>query len=435
MSSQFRPPAANRLRRRTAVLTAGLLAIGLGACSGGGTPTPGPTPARADAVALRADAPDGLSIGVVISLTSAPGEGAEWRDAAEGARVATRRFELGGTDVRLIGANDKGTERGAASAVRTLVDRGVAGIVLATSGDHVRGGLNEAAAAGVPVVLPYTEDAAHLPPGAWVTGPEAPVAAGRLVQALRARGARRPFLVDAGGGPLEALVPSGTATLRTDADPAALAAKLKRRQRRDDTSFDAVVVSGPATRQATVVQALQGAGIDVPFFLTPDALSPAFAAALRKADGSLSAEFVSVGLDAGDAAALEPSAAGRALAAYFSALRMTAAEPALQDLLGERPFAEVAGAADVRSHDAVVALVRAAEAAGRTAPAEVSSRLSGLRLTRGDGLAGPALSFTSPGAVAADDMVALGATPTSPGVRPEPGRGSSSLFWFPMPAS
>ena len=433
MTARLGVVGRRQLRRGAAVLAAGLLVAGLAACGDGESPAP--KPAHADAVALSAEVPDDLSIGVVVSLASAPGQGVEWRDAAEGARVAAQRFQLGGADVTLVGANDKGTAQGATAAVKSLIGAGVAGIVLASSGTHLQAAVQEAAALGTPVLLPYVEDTTALPPHAWLTGPDGTVADGRLLQALRQRGARRPFLVDAGGGPIDALVPSGTATFRAGGDPSVLVKTLRQRQTSTNTAFDAVVVSGPAALQATVVQAMQGARIGVPFFLTPQALSPTFPAALAKANGSLSDEFITAGLDVGDAGALASSPAGRSLAAYFSALRMTAADPEVQDLLGDRPFTAVVGAADVRSHDAVVALVRASAAAGSTAPAEVATALSGLRLGSDAGTAGPALDFTSATAVGSDAVVALGATTASPGLRPGTGATPPALFWFPMPAS
>lgn len=420
-------------------LVAALVMAGVTGCTGGSstpaaTPAPPPKPAPAGAVQLGAAVVDHLTIGMVISSASAPGEGAEWRDAAEGARVATRRFQLGGTAVDLVAVNDKGTAQGGAAAVSTLMGRNVAGIVLASSGPHLQGALDKAAQAQVPVLLPYAEEAGKLPAGAWLTGPTTQTVDVRLVEALHQRDITKPFLVDAGGGPVGGLAPSGRRAFKAGGDQAALGKALAQRRRKKSTSFDAVVVSGPAELQAAVVQGLQGGGVDVPFFLTPEALSPAFPVALRKVDGSLSGQFVSAGLDDGDAAALKSSAAGRALAAYFSGVRLTAADPETMDLLGDRSFSAVAGAADVRSHDAVVSLVRAAEKAGSNDPAKVAQALSGLTLTDREGLAGPALNFSTAHAIADDAVVAIAATPDSPGLRPQTAADSPALFWFPVPA-
>ena len=192
--------------------------------------------------------------------------------------------------------------------------------------------------------------------------------------------------------------------------------------------MDSIVVSGPPELQARVVAALQGSGVDVPVLLTGSALSPGFPDALAQAGGSLAGPLLSVGLDDGDVTALESNESGRALAAYFSGLQLAAGDPATKDLFGDRPFSEVAGAADVSSHDAVVALVRAAAVAGSTEPAEVAAAIPGLRLGTADGLAGPALDFGSTVAVTDDAVVALAATSASPGVRPA--SDAPALYWF-----
>jgi len=188
------------------------------------------------------------------------------------------------------------------------------------------------------------------------------------------------------------------------------------------------VVSGPPQLQAAVVAALQGTSADVPILLTPQALSPAFPAALTTAGGSLSPQLLSVGLNDGDTTALEATDAGRALAAYFSGLQLAATDPTTKDLAGDRAFAEVAGAADVSSHDAVVAFVRAAVVAKSTEPAKVAEALPGLRLGTVDGIAGPPLDFASTEAVADEAVVPLASTAVSPGVRPA--SEAPALYWF-----
>ena len=67
------------------------------------------------------------------------------------------------------------------------------------------------------------------------------------------------------------------------------------------------------------------------------------------------------------------------------------------------------------SHDAVVALVRAAAVAGSADPAKVWEAIPGLRLGTADGLAGPPLDFASTVAVPDDAVVTLAATSVSPG--------------------
>ena len=130
-----------------------------------------------------------------MTLTGAPGEGAEWRDAAQGAVVAARRFALGGTKVTLVAVNDKGTSDGATTAVKTLAGRNVAAIVVATTGAHVTAGLTQAAADKIPVLMPYDQGAAGAAGQVWSTGPGTP---GHRRPAGRADGGARPGRAAAG---------------------------------------------------------------------------------------------------------------------------------------------------------------------------------------------------------------------------------------------
>ena len=416
------------LRSFGAAVLVALLA-GLTACNSP-EPVAEPSPAPATSVKLTADVPDGLTIGVVVSVTSTPGEGAQWRDAAQGAQVAASRYAAGGTTITLLPVNDKGTAKGAKAAIDQLADRGVAGIVVATSGSHLRDALQEAATRNIATLLPYATSAEGLPEQSWLTGADSQVSDQRLIEALRQQNLHRPYLIDAGGGDIEGLKPVGSSTFAAGDDPGTLARKLAKGLRKDESSLDAIVVSGPAELQGRLVAALQGAGIETPILLTSDALAPVFPAAVVKAGGSLSGVFVTAGLDVGDATALQPNDAGRAAAAYYSAVSLLAADPQATDLLGQTTFSSVAGAADPRSHDAVVALVRAAATAKSNEPAAVAAALAGSKLGWPDGLAGPALDFAAPVAVAPDAVRVLSATPDSPGVRPTSAQ-APALYWYP----
>lgn len=414
-----------RLVRTGAALAAGFTLATTGACS---VSTPATGLAQPVPVELQADLPGQLTIGVEVTLSGAPGEGAEWRDAAQGAVVAARRFALGGTKVTLVGVNDKGTSDGATAAVKKLAGRNVAAIIVATSGAHVAAGLAEATADHIPVLMPYDLGTSGATGQVWSTGPGRRASDTRLVAAMADRKLDAPLLVDAGGGAVTGLTPREAQTFAAGGDAAGLAKGIARRQRQLDTAVDSIVVSGPPELQAIVVAALQGTSVDVPILLTPQAVSPAFPAALASAGGSLSGPLLSVGLDDGDATALEATDAGRALAAYFSGLQLAATDPGTKDLFGDRPFAAVASGADVSSHDAVVAVVRAAVIAKSTEPGEVGQALPGLRLGTADGVAGPPLDFASTQTVADDAVVPLASTAVSPGVRPA--SDAPALFWF-----
>ncbi|WP_179950969.1 ABC transporter substrate-binding protein [Xylanimonas oleitrophica] len=396
-------------------------------------------------VALTAPgAPAGTTIGVVVTLGSDESQGAGWNRAAQGAAVAAHRFGLGGTDVTLLTLDDQGTVEGGRAAVQRLVDRGASGVVLATSGDHVQGALEASAAAGVPVVMPYADGEAA---GAdvWSTAPDEEQVAEALADALG--GAERPLLVDAGGSVPAALPTAGSLAFRPGDDVTSLGQEVARltgaapAAPEDQTqgeaggaTFDAVVVAGPPTQQAVVVQALQAADVTARVVLTPEATSPAFAGALQERGGAVSSELVTVGADWDDAVALRQDAAGRAMSAFLGAVRLLAEEPAATNLTEDVPFAEVAGAADSRSHDAVVALVRAVAAAESTDPGKVADALGGLRLSARDGVAGPALDLTRR-AVLDGEVRPLHASAQDLGLRPAAQDGTVRTVWFPAPVA
>lgn len=404
------------------------------------TPAAEAVPATVPVPIRVAHVPDGTKIGVVVTLGD--GEGSEWDEAAQGALVAERRLTLGGTDVEIVTRNDGGSAGGGERAVQALVDSGVSGIVVASSGAHVSGALEAAADAGVPVVLPYAPSGSD----SWSTAPSSASTTAAMEQALR--GATSPLLVDLGGGAPSGLEVAHVITADDAADDTALATTVAERtgaataaasatpaagaepeEAPAPVDSDAVVVSGPAARQGAFVAALQSADVTVPVVLTPQATSPAFGTALADANGSLSGTFVSAGVATDDARALTSDEQGRAMSAFLGGVRVLADDADAQNLTDDQPFSAVAWAADSRSHDAVVALVRAVGAARSDAPDEVSDALSALRLDAGDGIAGPALDFRQQQALRADATV-LAASAQRLGLRPTTAEPIASLVWF-----
>lgn len=370
--------------------------------------------------------PDTTKIGVVVTLGD--GEGSEWNEAAQGALVAERRLALGGTDITLVTKNDGGTSAGAKTAVESLAKSGVAGIVVASSGKHVSGALTTAAEKHIPVVVPY----ASADKDSWSTAPSAESIGAAMTTALG--DAKSPLLVNLGGGAPAGLRVAHVLDGDDTADTAGLATTIASRTGATDADdstdeasdadpkaapdSDAVVVSGSAQRQGALVAALQAADVTVPVVLTPDATSPAFGAALVDAGGSLSGSFRTVGVATDDARALSSDAEGRAMSAFLGGVRVLADDPDAQNLTGDRPFSAVAGAADARSHDAVVALVRAVGKAGSTEPSDVTDALAALDLDSAAGIAGPALDFTRQQALGASATV-LAASAQPLGLRPD----------------
>jgi ABC-type branched-subunit amino acid transport system substrate-binding protein len=387
------------------------------------------TPAAAPAVAvpLLADDAQPVHVGVVVTGAAARGQGTEYAAPAAGARVAEFRLDQAGDRVTLDVVDDRGTPEGAVAAVRRLVDAGVAGIVYASAGTHLDPALEVAADAGTAVLLPYDTRDELAGDTAWRTGPSDEQVSDRVSALLAERGQRSPvvFTSDGAGERLAALG-TGAALTPGDALPgevAAAAAALT------DGRADGVVVDASAETAAEIVAALQGSAPTVPVVLGPSALSPAFSARLTDLGSTgvatTAGQFSTVGPAAAD------SSTDQGMAGFLAAVRLAAQDAALPALVGADSFGvSGAGAADVRSHDAVVAIAAAAAEAGSGDPSAVLGALGGMSLDADAGLAGPALDFGDPQALDLEDVAVLQATTRGPGrgVAGEPG-----LSWFVLP--
>lgn len=427
------------MRRLQALAATAAALLVLGACSGedeaaedaGGT---GDAVEPAPVDLSVGDLAETVRVGVLVSSGATGAEGGDVLARAQGAVVAQQRLVGGGADVELVVRDDRGDAASAQQAVAELVDAGVVGIVVGSTGPHLDAALQDASAAGVATVLPY----AAAPEGAgevWSTAPSVAAVGARISEGLESLTYDAPFVVTIDGAPIEGV--DAAASLATTSD-ALGAAVTSIEQAVADGTVDSVVIAGPASAQGQLAAGVQtvGRGEDdtaavLPVALTPQALGPAFGTSLAAASGVLDTPFLTAGPDAGDATTLAGGPTGNDAAAFFAALRSAAADPSVLDLLGG-PFAAVAGSADIASHDAVVSLVRAAEAAGSVEPAAVADELAGLALDGTDGLAGPALSFASPQALADDEVQLLVATTNDPGVRPPSSDPAvtSGLYWF-----
>ena len=296
------PPRSRTAHRSVALLGALLLPLGLAACTGSETDDDvEDTTARPASVALGATAASGeaaaeplsATLGVVVTLRSRRGEGSDQRFGAAGAQLAAYRMSLGEAEVDLEVVDDDGTTAGARDAVASLVEAGVAGIVVASQGEHLSEALADAADAGVPVLLPY-DRRDTLPDGVWQTGPSASAVDAALLEALRADGHESPYVVTADGLEVDGVGSADGATYR----PGRAGQVVRRALDALDTgSADAVVVAGSASTQADLVARFAGVGADtaVPLYLSPEALSPAFPRALVDEADALVGGLVSVG--------------------------------------------------------------------------------------------------------------------------------------------
>ena len=399
-------------------------------------------------VALKAEGlPKDFSIGVVLTLGQSGEPGSEYNRAAQGAIVAAQRFAQGGAAVALLAQNDRGTEDGARAAVLALAEQGASGVVVATTGPQARAAAKTAEELGLPAILPYAEpsDPAQ---ATWTTGPSDASVQAALRTALN--GKNRVLLVGDGGGTPASVGISQTlnldgfddvtglaqeAAIRTGDQlrPPAADAPAGAESTRVAEPADAVVVSAATPqRLARLVQALQSRDVSVPVVIPAGATAPAFASTLAELDGAASGQLVSVAPAGGDATALQQDAQGRGMSAFLSAVRLASGDPEVRNLTDDAPFSADAWAADSRSHDAVVALVRAAALAESGEPSKVGAALRTMSFGPGEGLAGPALDFSRSAALTAE-ATPVYASPQDLGLRP-PDEDAPRLVWVPAPA-
>ena len=391
-----------------------------------------PAAAPAVEVAPTGELPGPLTVGVVVTSTSARGEGAEYAALATGARVAEFRLDEGGDDrAQLTVVDDRGTSEGAVAATRTLLDAGVGGIVYASAGPHLDAALELAAAGQTAVLLPYETRDELAGDTAWRTGPSDEQVAEQLDTLLSGRGQRAPLVLTAEqtGSDVAALADDSRLTELTAGD--ALAGQVATAVAAlTGGTADALVVAASAETSAETVAALQGLAPTAPVVLGPAALAPAFAARLTDLGASGGAttagQFLTVG------PAVTDSSGSPEVARFLAAVRLAAQDTDLPALFQGDTFAEVGAAtADVRSHDAVLALAAAAVGAGSTEPSAVLTALRSLQVGADDGLAGPALSFTQRQALPDDGVAVLQAT--TRGAERGVEQDAPALSWFVLP--
>ncbi len=412
----------------------GLGALAAGGCSSSDRTAAGPAGARAgvsqpsasaDPVAVRAVLGGPVTIGLVVSLTSGAGEGRSWAAGSEGAHVAVRRLRRGDAQVDVVAANDKGTAEGIVAAVQDLADKGVAGIVVASAGTHLRAALAPAAKRGIPLVLCHPVSGTLLRENVWCTAPLTEHLDAALVRAAGSGS----VLVDAGGGTPSGLAPR--VTLRSGAAGLDAASMKHLRTLPQET----VVVTGDADALAAVAAALQTVAHQGRVLLGPEATSRRFAKALLERQASLGQDLVTVGLPTDDPMAMTAGEQGQAVTNFLAGVR-DASTSQMTSFFDGAPFSEVAWAADAASHDAVIALVGGAAMAASSDPRRVAEKLAGLRLGHRDGLVTAAVDLTRRGAgvdraaVDASEVVVLRSTQQDPGLRPADPSAAGGLFWF-----
>ena len=332
-------------------------------------------------------------IGVVATFGD-DAEGSAWRLNAQGARVAQYRLALGNSSVKVLYANDKGTEQGAREAVEKLSSEGALGIVLASRGEHLRGVTAAAKERNVAVIEAY--DRVDAGDGVWsfALDPEQEkqvyTAAIRSLAGASSMGSSqqldgvRTILLDAGEGSAPDL--PYTHRVQVSADEDSMKDTLKELTRllgdKSSGSSPVLVLTGSASTQAKVLRSLQRAGITSPVIAGEEALTEPFTRLLLERVQAR-------------AAALSADDAGRASSAFVSTVERMKNDSSLKDLSGEQAFSKSAVWADAPSHNALLAFAYATSHVREYTPEAVRRVLGTLRLDAKDSTVAYSLDFSS----------------------------------------
>jgi ABC-type branched-subunit amino acid transport system substrate-binding protein len=406
------------------------LVLVTGACSNGGSKNGAAKNAAAVSgapeLSLAAGVADGLKVGLIVSSA---GPGVDLKDLAAGAYVAAFRLndaKAGSGKVELIVADDNGTPEGATAAMKDLAAKNVLGVVYASTGDHVLAGAATAAELGLPVVLPYADDPKVAAQGAtsFLAAPSIEQSAKELASQVKKSGFSKTALLRQGG----AYGDAGRAALTGAGLTFALDEAFNAGDAVADLAKkvvaggpDAVVVWAEAAPALAMVDALSIAGSHAAVLLGNRAPVPAFghgiAASLAPAlgDGTLS-----VGEWAG---ADTPTAAVDAF--YLARDRAVSDGGVSADL----------GLADLRSHDAVLALVSAATSAKSSTASQVLDALRTVKTSSVKGVAGVPMDFSSQHAVADDDVALLSYSTIDDGRGRHPAPATGGGHWVPVAGS
>jgi hypothetical protein len=371
------------------------------ACSHGGSKSASKsasTPSAAPALSLAAGTPSGMKVGLIVSSS---GPGADVRDMAAGAYVAAFRVNgaaKGNDHLDLLVADDSGTSEGSTAAVKQLNDQGVMGIVYASTGDHVLAGAAAAAELGLAVVFPYADDARIKEQGAtsFLAAPTVEQVARKLVQQAGRAGMTKVALVrqagtygDAGRA---ALAAAGLApvidTSFNSGDPLADMAKSVK-----SAGADGVVVWAESGNAVAAADALTAGGVSAPMLFGNRAAVPAFGHAIAAA---LSPSVLDGAVSAGEW--IGPDTPTAAVDAFYVARSKAVSDGGVSADLT---------LADVRSHDAVLALVEAAKTSKSSRAADVLDAVRTVETASVAGAAGVPMHFGTAPVIADSDVAVL----------------------------
>lgn len=367
----------------------------------------------------------GGSIGLLITVGNENAEGSEWNQAAAGAQVAVERFNRAGADLTLVTEDDRGTASGALAAVRSMADQNVSGIIVATRGEHLKAAIYLAQQLDIPLIFPYDSPNAE---GTWSF--QADDQSMKNLMVVHNAGQRLIRLDQENFGGVE-YAADQVVNVTADTDTEQLARDLSQ-QVKDSKVPVAIAINADPYLQARIVRSLQDLGVDAELILAPGATSPAFGASYLSGDVKRSTiNAVSIGYNSGDAVALQSDGEGRSMSAYLQMVKIMSDSSNATSPLGDQPFSAVAGAADSRSHDSLVAFVRAMERSPSHKAKDVKETLRGLKLSPADGITSGSVDFSSQHVVQAKPIL-LAASIGNLDMRGSLPSATVGVQWFPQ---
>lgn len=367
----------------------------------------------------------GGSIGLLITVGNENAEGSEWNQAAAGAQVAVERFNRSGADITLVTEDDRGTVSGAVAAVRSMADQNVSGIIVATRGEHLKEAVYLAQQLDIPLIFPYHSLDAE---GTWSF--QADDQSMKNLMTVHSAGQRLIRVDQENFGGVE-YAADQVVNVTADTDTEQLARDLSQ-QVKDSKVPVAIAINADPYLQARIVPSLQDLGVDAELILDPGATSPAFGSSYLSGDVKRSTiNAVSIGYNSGDAVALQSDGEGRSMSAYLQMVKIMSDSSNATSPLGDHPFSAVAGAADSRSHDSLVALVRAMERSPSNKAKDVKETLQGLKLSPADGITSGSVDFSSQHVVQAKPIL-LAASIGNLDMRGSLPSATVGVQWFPQ---
>ncbi|MFC5370039.1 hypothetical protein [Arcanobacterium bovis] len=293
---------------------------------------------------------DNLLVGIVVSYTDNPDEGAGWSIAGEGASVALWRLKQGDSNVSARVISDNGNEVGARSAVATLKQDKAAAIIALTTGSHTKILASEAAAAGIPVIFPY-EKSSQPASNAWYFRKNEPDFRSMSSELSHQLKCAQPVVIE-GDGRVNA-PKTGEVTVLPGQESAAVAEVIRLHSQQQ---ADCLFLDVNAKSAAEIIKQTRANNIDFPIVGSFDLLNPLFQQSLGSNIRSIGAVY-SIGTESTNVMAMKNDSVGARAGIFNHAVRLMKDNKSLRSFDTSKPFAEVSGFADSWSHDAILAAV------------------------------------------------------------------------------